>query len=666
VSGMPDPEAPAGSGQVPVVYRFGDFELDTGRYELRRVGAPVKVEKLPFELLRLLLERGGLLVTREEIAARLWDRTHGLDMEQGINTAVRKARQALEPSPELLGTIVGKGYRFEAEVTRSVPPAASRVNVVAPAVRGTPGAAAPAESPAEPGAPEPGGITPGRPDTAPGAAAVPEAWSSVRRRLGRALGLGALLLLAVGAVVWSNARSRPGPSIAVLPLENLSGRPEEIYLADGLTDALITELARFRGLRVTSRTSALQYRGSKKPAPEIARELGVETLVEGSVVRQGDRVRITAQLIDARRDRHLWAESYERDVRDVLRLEAEVAQNIARRVRVTLSPEDTPQMETHGSVDPVAFDEAMRGRALWGQRSEASLRGAVEHYRAAVGRDPGYAAAWSGLADAYCALGYTGNFPPSDSFPMAREAALRALQLDPRSAEAEAALAYTRLYFEWDWAGAESGFQRALGLDSSSATAHHWYSVFLTARGRFHEAAREIAEARRLDPLSPAIATDVGFELYYAGKYAPAIAQLTEVARTTPGFPLAHLWLGRMYEAQRAWSAALVEYAEVDRIQPDWPVTLAAMGHALGASGRKDEARGILTRMERLSASRYVTPYGVALVHDGLGDADGAFQWLSRAVDERSHWLVWLSLDPRFADLRGDPRFAAVLQRIGW
>jgi TolB-like protein/DNA-binding winged helix-turn-helix (wHTH) protein/Flp pilus assembly protein TadD len=660
---MPDPEAPAGSGQVPVVYRFGDFELDTGRYELRRIGVPVKVEKLPFELLRLLVERGGLLVTREEIAARLWDRTHGLDVEQGINTAVRKARQALEPSPELLGTIVGKGYRFEAEVTRSVPPAASRVEVVAPAGRGTPGAAAPAESPAEPGAP---GITPGRPDTASGSAAVPATWSSVRRRRGRALGLGALLLLAVGAVVWSNARSRPGPSIAVLPLENRSGKPEDVYLADGLTDALITELARFRGLRVTARTSVFQYRGKSRPVPEIASALGVDTVVTGSVVRQGDRMRITAQLIDARRDRHLWAESYDRDVRDVLRLEAEVAGNIARRVLVTLSPEEMAELQTHGSVDPVAFDEAMRGRALWGKRSEAALQEALRHYQAAVERDPGFAAAWSGLADAHCALGYTSIRPPSDSFPLVREAALRAPQLDPRSAEAEAALAYTRLYFEWDWPGAEAAFQRATRLDPSSATAHHWYSVFLTARGRFDEAAREIAEARRLDPLSPAIATDVGFELYYAGKYAPAVAQLQEVLRTAPAFPLAHLWLGRTYQAQRAWPAALGEYAEVDRLQPDWPVTLAAMGHVLGVSGERDQARAILGRMERLATSRYVTPYGVALVHAGLGDADGAFQWLSRAVDDRSHWLVWLSLDPRFADLRGDPRFAAVLQRMGW
>jgi tetratricopeptide (TPR) repeat protein len=280
--------------------------------------------------------------------------------------------------------------------------------------------------------------------------------------------------------------------------------------------------------------------------------------------------------------------------------------------------------------------------------------------------EPDLASRWVRHAVAETALGYTSFRPPSDSFPLAREAAVRALQLDPRSAEAEAALAYTRLYFEWDWPGAEAAFQRATRLDPSSATAHHWYSVFLTARGRFHEAAREIAEARRLDPLSPAIATDVGFELYYAGKYAPAVTQLQEVLRTAPGFPLAHLWLGRTYQAQRAWPAALGEYAEVDRVQPDWPVTLAAMGHVLGVSGQKDQARAILGRMERLATSRYVTPYGVALVHAGLGDADGAFQWLSRAVDDRSHWLVWLSLDPRFADLRGDPRFAAVLQRMGW
>ena len=629
-------EEPAGAAAGRAVFRFGDFELDVGRYELRRLGNPVKVEKLPFELLRLLVEREGLLVTREEIAARLWDRTHGLDVEQGINTAVRKARQALEPSPELLGTVVGRGYRFEAEVTREVPAPSAAVE----------------------------SASPGEPPSAPASGHFRVPFAGRRWGLLVLAGLGVLGL--AGAVSWERARSRPGPSIAVLPLENLSGRPEEIYLADGLTDALITELARFRGLRVISRTSVLQYRNRPKPVAEVARELGVETLVEGSVVRQGDRVRVTAQLIDARRDRHLWTESYDRDVRDVLRLQAEVAANVARRVRVTLSPEDRAELQTQGSVDPVAFDEAMRGRALWGKRSEAALEEAVRHYRTAVERDPGFAAAWSGLADAYCALGYTSIGPPSESFPLAREAAVRALQLDPRSAEAEAALGYIRLYFEWDWAGAESAFQRALKLDPSSATTHHWYSVLLTARGRFDEAAREIGEARKLDPLSAAIATDVGFELYYAGKYGPAIAQLRDVLRTSPAFPLAHLWLGRTHEAQRDWPAALAEYAEVDRGQPDWPVMLAAMGHVLGVSGQTDQARGMLARLQRLASSRYVTPYAFALVHAGLGETDEAFQWLSKAVDDRTHWLVWLSLDPRFANLRSDSRFGATLARIGW
>jgi len=636
VSEIAGGEEPAGAAAGRAVFRFGDFELDVGRYELRRLGNPVKVEKLPFELLRLLVEREGLLVTREEIAARLWDRTHGLDVEQGINTAVRKARQALEPSPELLGTVVGKGYRFEAEVRREVPAPAAAVE-----------SASPGELGSAPGSDHPRVPFPGR------------GWGLLVLA-----GLGVLGV--AGAVSWERARSRPGPSIAVLPLENLSGRPEEIYLADGLTDALITELARFPGLRVISRTSVLQYRNRPKPVAEVARELGVETLVEGSVVRQGDRVRVTAQLIDARRDRHLWAESYDRDVRDVLRLQAEVAANVARRVRVMLSPEDRAELQTQGSVDPVAFDEAMRGRALWDKRSEAALEEAVRHYRAAVERDPGFAAAWSGLAGAYCALGYASLRSPSESFPLAREAAVRALQLDPRSAEAEAALGYIRLYFEWDSAGAESAFRRALKLDPSSATTHHWYSVLLTARGRFDDAAREIGEARKLDPLSAAIATDVGFELYYAGKYGPAIAQLRDVLRTSPAFPLAHLWLGRTHEAQGDWPAALAEYAEVDRGQPDWPVMLAAMGHVLGVSGQTDQARGMLARLQRLASSRYVTPYAFALVHAGLGETDEAFQWLSKAVDDRTHWLVWLSLDPRFANLRSDSRFGATLARIGW
>jgi tetratricopeptide (TPR) repeat protein len=253
---------------------------------------------------------------------------------------------------------------------------------------------------------------------------------------------------------------------------------------------------------------------------------------------------------------------------------------------------------------------------------------------------------------------------PEETFPRARSAALRAIELDPSLAEAHAALAYCRLYFDWDWATAEEGFRTAIALDPSSAAARHGYSVLLTARGRDEEAAAEIERARALDPLSVAIQTDIGFELYYAGRYDDAVAQLRRVLRTSPAFPLARLWLGRAEQERRRWDDAIDELARAERALPEWAVAIAALGHAQGAAGRAGEARATLRRLEALSSRRYVTPYGVALVHAALGEDDAAFRWLRRAYDERAHWLVWLSRDPRFSSLRRDPRFGDLVARI--
>jgi TolB-like protein/Flp pilus assembly protein TadD len=456
-------------------------------------------------------------------------------------------------------------------------------------------------------------------------------------------------------------------SVAVLPLENLSLDPDEEVFADAMTDELITSLAKASSLRVISRASVMAFKKSRTPLPEIGRALGVDALVEGTVIRAGHRVRVTAQLIEAAADRHLWADSYEGDLRDILALQRDMANAIAGEISANLSARQRasgidPPLRP---VNPDAYLAYVKGRAFWDQRHEAALLKGVAAFAQAVAIDARYAAAYAGLADCYTALGYGSYLAPRAAFEHASAAAQKALAIDPELAGAEAPLGYVALYYHWNAGEADQRFRRTLTLDPASVTAHHWYSVYLTAMSRFDEARAEIRRALELDPLSHAVNTDAGFVAYYSGRYDEAVAHLRAVLSLAPHFPLAHLWLGRAYQAQGRLDEAVREFAETRRVVGDWPVVVAAMGHALGASGRHAEARQQLDTLDQLSRHRYVTEYGVALIHAGLGDAAAAFDWLDRAVAARSHWLVWLDLDPRWQALRHDPRFAAVVGRVG-
>jgi len=614
------------------------LELDLRRYELRRGSSVLKLEKIPMELLILLVERRDQLVGREEIIPRLWGKDVFLDTEQGINTAIRKIRLTLgdDPNdPRFLQTIVGKGYRFVGPITL--------IPVTAPA---------PAPVPATDEETQPS-----RPKTA------------LRWKL---VAFAAVFMLASAAVVafryfdWIRWFPRPPVhSIAVLPLKNLSGNPADEYFADGMTDELITNLAKISALRVTSYTSVSKYKTTSKPLPQVAQELQVDGIIEGSVLRSGDQVRITAQLIYAPRDQHLWAEEYQRYVRDVLYLQREVARDIAEQVRVTLTPNEQKRLATAGAVDPVAYESYLRGRSFWNQRSEASLLKAIDQFNKAIEADPGYAPAYSGLADCYTTLGYLSYLDPLDAFPRARDAATKALELDPSLAEAHTSLAYFNLYHAWNWAEAENEFKKAIELNPNYATAHDWYSYYLMAMGRFDDAWKEVNRAHELDPLSVTISTDIGFNYYYRRSYDEAINQLRATLSVSPKFPLAHLWLGRAYQQKKMYSEAIDEFNKTDAALPGWIVTIAGMGHAYGEWGHQAEAKQVLVRLNEMAREKYVTPYGVALVYAGLGDKDQAFAWLNKAVAGRSHWLVWLNRDPRWDRIRSDPRFDDLRKRVG-
>jgi serine/threonine protein kinase/TolB-like protein/predicted negative regulator of RcsB-dependent stress response len=455
-------------------------------------------------------------------------------------------------------------------------------------------------------------------------------------------------------------------SLAVLPLANLSGDPEQEYFADGMTEALITDLAQIRALRVISRTSAMQYRAAKKPLPQIARELNVDGIVEGSVQRSGDRVKVSVQLVDGASDRHLWAETYERDTKDVLRLESELARAIAREIRVTVTSDEAARLKKAAPVDPEAHQLYLKGRFYWNKRRTDAYETALRYFQQAIDHDPRYAPAYAGLADTYGLLAVLPSevAPPTEMMPKARQAALKALELDDTLAEAHTSLAFVLAQFDWNSTEAGREFDRAIELNPGYATARQWYGLCLAAQGRLDEAMAQTRKASELDPLSLIINNAVGRILYFSRRFDEAAEQLRKTLEMDPSFPIAHYQLGMVYAAQGRLREAITEY---DNLQPPAAVSLAPalIGNALGRSGDAAGARRTLERLAALSTKRYVSPAHVAFVYMGLGDRDQSFAWLAKARDERSVFVRFIKVDPLFDPLRSDPRFAELVKSVG-
>jgi len=479
------------------------------------------------------------------------------------------------------------------------------------------------------------------------------------------------LMIVAAAALWLWTAKPPSNTgramVAVLPFANLTGDAGQRSFGEGMTEEIITDLGRLDPphLGVIARTSILRYADTTKPIKDIGRDLGVAYVVEGSVRREAEKVRITAQLIRVRDESHIWAQSYDRESGATLALESDVAAAIVREVTGRVAPDRrSPQLRTRAS-DPEAYSLYFQGRELWNRRTEDSLRQAIDRFQAAIARDPRYTAAFAGLADTYAALGYGNYLSPSEAFSKARTAAGKALELDPDAPEPHASLGYVNMYFDWNFPAAEAEFRKSVELNPSLALAHDWYAILLLAMGRGSQAQAELDRAVRLDPFSLALKTDVGFQLHYRGLNEPAIQELSAVLLENPAFPLAHFWRGRVYGAEHRCQEALADLASVGPALQDWQPVLAARGQTLGVCGYSAEAKSILDRFQKLGEYQYVTSYGVALVHAGLGDKSEAFRWLDKAYDERSHWLVWLSLDPRWNDLRGDPRFDQLRKRVG-
>ena len=464
----------------------------------------------------------------------------------------------------------------------------------------------------------------------------------------------------------SVAKTLRPDSVAVLPFENLSDDPENAYFSDGITDDIIGSVAQIRGLRVLSRTSVMQYRGVNRHVGEIAAELGVATLVSGSVRRSGTRVRVVAELVDARTDDHLWTETFDRELEDIFEVQSELAAKIGEAVQRELTPSDRRRIEVRGTHDAESYDLYLRARFLWNQRSEASVAESVRYFQRALERDPDFALAHSGLADAYTVLGIYGARQPGEVLSAAKASAAAALAIDPTLGEAIAARSCVSGIFDWRWEEAEAGFQEAVELAPSYPTAHQWYAMnLLTPQGRFDEARRELQRASDLDPASAAIAVSRGIITFFARELEDATTELETVARLHPRYALVHLFLGQCYELRGDFDRSVRALERSVELADEGSEALAVLAHVHARAGHEEEAWAILTRLEDRSARRYVSPVLLAQTLTGMGRIDAALDRLEEAVRLRATDLIWLRVRPVYDPLRATPRFGAILTELG-
>jgi TolB-like protein/DNA-binding winged helix-turn-helix (wHTH) protein/Tfp pilus assembly protein PilF len=637
---------------LPDCIRFGDdFELDVRAYELRSAGTSLKLNPIPMELLLFLIERRGELVTRDQIVERIWGKGVFLDSDNSINNAISKIRQVLRDDPEhphFVQTVTGRGYRFIAPVAvRDSSVAETPATDVPGAAQGTVVAK-----------PVPLSITP---------AIIHRRWPLI---------LGILLAMLVGLIAYvekvrSHSRAQTSGGrlmLAVLPFENLTGDASQDYFSDGLTEEMITQMGRINAQRlgVIGRTSAMHYKHGSQALDQIGRELGVQYVLEGSVRRESDRVRITAQLIQVKDQTHVWAQEYDRELKDLLVLQGEIAQTICAEIEVALGndkPVQPPTQTDLSAQNYEAYDLYLKGQYFWNKRTTEGFQRAIDYFQQAIAKDPNYARAYAGLADSYALIaGYSG-VPTGDFMARARAAARRAVELDDSLPEAHTALALVIQNYDFDWQTAEAEFRRAIALNPNYATAHQWYAEHLMWQGRFQEALGESERARQLDPLSLIIASDNGVILLYSRQYDRAIAQFRSVLDMDPNFSRAQM-IRRAYVEKGMFAEALALTERLPLVDPE-PWYWASLAHTYGLAGRQKEARDALRRLLHLRRRRPIDPMEIAFAHVGMGNGDLALSCLEQAYEQHSSALTALKVDPVYDPLRGDPRFQDLLRRIG-
>ena len=556
------------------------FEADLRAGELRKQGVKIKLQKQPFQILQMLLEHPGEVVTREDLQKRIWPPNTFVDFDQGLHSAIKRLREAVGDSadkPRFIETVPGRGYRF------------------------------------------------------------------------------------IGTIGGGAGRIE---SLAVLPLENLSHDPKQEYFADGLTEALITSLAKISALHVVSRTSVMRYKGvHDKSLREIARDLGVDGIVEGTVLRSGERVRISAQLVNASTDKHLWAESYDRDLRDILALQSEVARAIASEIQIKLTPQEQKQLARARPVNPEAYEAYLKGRYYWNRRTPEGVKKGAEYFQQAIEKDPAYAAAYAGLADSAGIAGWWAFEPPEQGCGRGKAAARKSLEIE-ETAEAHASLGWALMHYDWDFLAAEREFQRAIDLDPCYASSHQWYAHCLAYTSRWDQCLQEASRALELDPLSLIINVSHAGVFWFTHRCDRAIELCRNALELDPNFVALRWMLANAYETYEMHGYAICERKWAVEHSHGAPSFVAELAGSYAAAGQRDEAAQLLDQLNEVSKLHYVPAYYLALVHAALKETDAAFDWLGRAYRERSARLAWLQIDPRLNYLRSDPRYQDLLRRM--
>jgi len=596
----------------------------------------------------MLLEHSGEVVTRDELQKRLWPADTFVDFDHGLNKTINKIREALGDSaenPRFVETVARRGYRFLAEVKLAD---ASPVRSSEVATR-----------------PEPAAEARDRQDLA-GKLAMPKHFLS---SLAWKTSVFVLLLVMTSLVTWKlHSWNRPSPiirSLAVLPFESLSSDASQDYFTDGMTDELISDLGQISALRVISRTSVMAYKHARKPLPQIARELNVDAVVEGTVLRSGDQVRITARLIEASADKHLWSQSYEGELRDTLAVQNKVARAIADQIRISLNPQEQAALKSVKVVNPEAYVSYLKGRYFWNKRTADSLKVALAYFNQAIEEDPKYAQAYSGLADTYALLGdwQYAVMTPKEALPKAKAAAIKALELDSALGEAHNSLAFCLDGFDWDLDSAGKEFLRATELNPGYATAHHWYAWHLALLHRYDEALAEMRKAKSLDPLSLIINADLAELLALAHSYDESIQQSRKTIEMDPNFGLAHNHLGQAYLQKHMNDEAVAELQKAVQLSGGSPTCIANLARAYVASGRRSEAENLLSDLKKRSNPSHSLASEIAVIYVALGDTGQAITWLKKGYEERFNPGVLLR--PGFDPLRSDAHFQDIVRRIG-
>jgi TolB-like protein/DNA-binding winged helix-turn-helix (wHTH) protein/Tfp pilus assembly protein PilF len=635
----------------PHEIRFGEFALNLHTAELRSNGSKSILQGQPFQVLTILLERPGQLVTREELKKRLWPPDTFVDFDHGLNKAVNRLREALEDSaeqPRFIETLPRRGYRFVGTVEIDFAERSGPVELETPGKKRE-GSGLSAEVPAS-------AQYPSRP---------------------RAMKL-ALIALAVAAAIlvvsrlgWrahSSLRTTSDVnvrSLAVLPLENLSGDPSQDYFADGMTDELITNLSQIGSIRVISRTSVMQYRGVHKPLQQIARELNVDAIVEGSVVRSSGQVRISAQLILASADKHLWSQSYERDLKDVLALQREIASAIAKKVQITITPREQIRSGIERPVSPEAYESYLKGEYLLNKFTADSIRKAADYFQQAIVKDPNYPAAYTKLAGSYQILGNVNVISKRESYSKSKPLIARALELDPGFAAAHAVRGWRLLQYDLDFATAGSEFKRAVDLNPNGPEGHEGLGNYYATMGDLQESVLEMERARQLDPLALIVNSDLCTMLYFARRYDDALAQCKANLDQDPNSVRAFWAVGAVYAAKGMELEAVSAFLQAHQLAGAPPLMIAAAKTGARNSGLKGYWRALVQFVPENIANGNLEAFDVAVVYANAGDADKALPWLERAVEARCYGITYLGVNPAFDRLRSDPRYVLLLRRIG-